>query len=220
MATRIWMQTVANTNWITNIECAYSRYLLCHNKLNTVQKNTAYCCVRKAAYQTLLRPQVEYASTIWNPYTKQGIRKAEMVQRRAVRWTLNNHSPHSSVTEMQHELAIGWRSLEQRRLVLYKIINGQVAIPLPYYFQQPTRMTSHSHPLALRQIYTSFNFYKYSFYPLAVVQWHKLPIYVVVLSTLEQFQKGSPVSWPLNAIKQKKHVFNLFLPAFHHFSTF
>ena len=27
-------------------------------------------CVREAAYQTLLRPQVKYASTIWNPYTK------------------------------------------------------------------------------------------------------------------------------------------------------
>ena len=70
-------------------------------------------CVREAAYQTLLRPQVEYASTIWSPYTKQGISKVEMVQRRAIRWTLYNYSPRSSVTEIQHEL--GWRSLEQRQ---------------------------------------------------------------------------------------------------------
>ena len=28
--------------------------------------------VHEAAYQTLMRPQVEYASTVWNPYTKQG----------------------------------------------------------------------------------------------------------------------------------------------------
>ena len=37
----------------------------------------------------------------------------------------------------------GWRSLEQKQsdarlVMLYKIINGHVAIPLPSYFQQPT----------------------------------------------------------------------------------
>ena len=45
-----------------------------------------------------------------------------------------------------------------------------VAIQLPPYFQQPSRMTRHNHPLALRQIRTSVNFYKYSFFPLIVVQ--------------------------------------------------
>ena len=149
--------------------------------------------VREAACQALLRPQVEYASTICSPYTKQDISKVEMVQRRAVRWTLHNYSPYSSVTELQHEL--GWRSLEQRRsdarlVMVCKIINGHIAITLPSYFQQPTRMTRHSHPLALRQIYTSFNFYKYSFYPLAVVLWNRLPTNVVVLPTQEQFREA------------------------------
>ena len=114
---------------------------------------------------------------VCNPYTMQGIHKVEMVQRRAIRWTMNNYSHHASVTDMQEKL--GWRSLEQRRadarmmMHMYKIINGYVAIPLPPYFQQPTRMTRHSHLLALRQIHTSFNFYKYSFFPLTVVQWNR-----------------------------------------------
>ena len=119
----------------------------------------------------LLRSHVESDSSIWSPYTKQGISKVEMVQRRAIRWTLNDYSPYS----VQYQL--GWRSLEQRRsdarlIMPYKIINGHVAVPLPSYFQQPTRMTRHSHPLALRQIHTSFDFYmyKYSFYPLVAVQ--------------------------------------------------
>ena len=71
-----------------------------------------------------------------------------MVQRRAIRWTLNNFSPYDSVSQMQ--LRLGWRSLDQRRAdarlcMLYKIIHGRVA--LPPYFQQPARMTRHSHPL-------------------------------------------------------------------------
>ena len=136
--------------------------------------------VRRAAYKSLLRPQVEYASNVWSPYTKQGINKVEMVQRRAIRWTMNNYSPHASVTDMQTQLC--WRSLEQRKadarlIVLYKIINGFVAIPLPSYFHQPTRLTRHRHP----QIHIFFNFYKYSFFPLSVVQWNRLPAEVVVL---------------------------------------
>ena len=146
--------------------------------------------VREAAHKSLIRPQVEYASTVWSPYTKKGIKKIEMVQRRSIRWTMNNYSTYDSVTDMETQLC--WRSLEQRRadarlMVLYKIIHGLVAIPLPPYFRQPLRMSRHSHPLALTQIHTSCNYYKYSFFPLSVVQWNRLPSGVVVLPTLDQF---------------------------------
>ena len=68
----------------------------------------------------------------------------------------------------------GLRSLEQRRadarvIMLFKIVHGLVAIPSPPYFEQPSRMTRHSHPLALRQLHTFVNYYKYSFFPAAVV---------------------------------------------------
>ena len=124
-----------------------------------------------------------------NLYTQSNIHKIEMVQRRAIRWTLNNYSPYESVTDMQ--LSLGWRSLEQRRAdaglcMLYKIVHGIIAIPLPPYFKQPTRMIRHSHRLALRQIHTPANFYNYSFFLLAVVQLNRLPT-DILLSTLTQF---------------------------------
>ena len=121
--------------------------------------------IREAAFKTIVPPQLEYASTVWSPHTKQDIKKIEMVQRRAVRWSLNSYSTYASATEMQNQLKL--RTLEQRRadvrvIMLFKIIHGLVAIPLPSYFEQPSRMTQHSHPLALRQIHTSANYYKYS----------------------------------------------------------
>ena len=70
--------------------------------------------------------------------------------------------------ELQQQLNL--RTLEQRRvdakvIMMFKIIHGLVAIPVPPYFEQPMRSTRHSHPLALRQIHTTANYYKFAFSP-------------------------------------------------------
>ena len=70
-------------------------------------------------------------------HTKRDINKIEMVQRRAIKWIQNSYSTYASATHMQNEL--GLRSLEQRRadarvILLFKIVHGLVAIPLPPYF--------------------------------------------------------------------------------------
>ena len=63
------------------------------------------------ACNTLVRSQVEYASSVWSPYTKENINKIDKVQRRATRWASNDYSTYSSVTDMLSNL--GWRSLEK-----------------------------------------------------------------------------------------------------------
>ena len=93
------------------------------------------------------------------------------------------------------QLRLGWRSLDERRTdarlcMLYKIIHGLVAVSSPPYFQQPTRMPHYNHPLALRQIHTLVKFYNYSFFPLTVVQWNRLPSDVVLLPTPAQFSEA------------------------------
>ena len=90
-------------------------------KRNVRTKNQS---VKEIAYKTLVRPQVEYASTVWSPYTKQNIQKIEMVQRRAARWVSNSYSYYDSVSAMLSNL--GWRSLEycgyySRLAMFYKI---------------------------------------------------------------------------------------------------
>ena len=42
--------------------------------------------IKETAYKTLVRPTVEYCSTVWDPYTTKNIKQIEMVQRRAARW--------------------------------------------------------------------------------------------------------------------------------------
>ncbi len=147
--------------------------------------------VREAAYKTLVRPQLEYASSVWDPYHQEQISKIELVQRRAARWTLNNYAPLASVSDMLSKL--GWRSLELRRCdarlaLFYKVVHGFVAIPLPSYIVQPSRFPSHSHSHYFRQVQVSRDYYKYSFFSLTIVQWNALPAFAVALPNPDTFR--------------------------------
>ena len=92
---------------------------------------------------TFVRPQLEYASSLWSPHTKRNIDKIEGVQGRAARATLNDWSgPKSTDTAnvitspspTQYSKGspssmlefLGWKPLEERRLhsklsLMYKI---------------------------------------------------------------------------------------------------
>ena len=66
--------------------------------------------IKANAYETLARPQIEYASTLWDPFTQENQTKIEMVQRRAARFACDNYKREASVTTILDEL--GWRSLK------------------------------------------------------------------------------------------------------------
>ena len=89
--------------------------------------------IKDIAYTAFVRPILEYASSVWDPYTQKSIDKLEAVQRRAARFVLNQYHNTSSVHRMLDLL--GWPSLEQHRKtsclgVMYKIYNGLVQCPI------------------------------------------------------------------------------------------
>ena len=105
---------------------------------------------------------------VWDPHTKEHISKIEMVQRRAARWAFGNFDNRASVTDMLSKL--GWRTLEQirtdaRLCLFYKIVYGLVAVPLPNYVQNNNSISRYCHSMTFRQVSTSTDYYKHSFFP-------------------------------------------------------
>jgi len=61
-------------------------------------KQYRYC------YESYVKLQLEYASTVWSSYTEENIDKLEMVQRNAAKYVLQDFSRYSSPTAMMSQL--------------------------------------------------------------------------------------------------------------------
>ena len=94
--------------------------------------------------QSLFRPQAEYATTVWSPFTKQNVQRIEIGQRRAAQRVSNRYSSYDSVSAMLSNLcrrSRQYRRYDSHLMIFYKIQYGLVAVPVPVYFECPTRNT-------------------------------------------------------------------------------
>ena len=160
------LEISSDLTWNTHIQNVTTK---AYRTLGFIRRNigTKRQGIQETAYNTLVRPQVEYASPVWSPYTQSNINKAETIQRRAARWIKNDYFSYSSVTQMLNTLC--WSSLEPKRadarLILFdKIVYGLVEIPLPSYIYHPIRTTKTMYPTHFIQIPTTTSYYKYTFF--------------------------------------------------------
>ena len=148
--------------------------------------------LKTQAYQTLVRPIVEYASPVWDPYNQNQIDKIEMVQRRAARYVCNRYHNTSSVTEMLNHLQ--WRTLYFRRIdtrlcMLYKIIHGYVLLPHQEHLTPLNRSSRLHHNQAYIIPYSKTEYHQFSFYPRTIRLWNIIPAEIVYLPNLDQFKQ-------------------------------
>ena len=171
-------------SWLPHINTIINK---ASKTLNFIKRNLYKCStsVKASAYLSLVRPLLEYASTIWDPYQRTYIQALEKIQRRAARWVTADYSRTSSVTTMLTSLQ--WPTLELRRKIsrlqlFHKAIYGSVAMSIPQYFQQTQRPTRNYHPLHLIQPQTLTSAYQQSFYPRTVKEWNSLPTSIIEIT--------------------------------------
>ena len=75
--------------------------------------------VKSAAYTSIVRPTMEYASRVWDPTNREKISNLEKVQKRAARFVFNTYTDRTPgcVTKMVESLKwMKWEKLEGERL--------------------------------------------------------------------------------------------------------
>ena len=105
-----------------------------NKKLGFLKRNLkgSPSALKRTAYLSLLRSGLEYGATIRNPHLDTQKKAIERVQNQAIRWIYDlRPREECSITQLRKDL--GLQTLEERRLqqrlaLLYKIINGEVAI--------------------------------------------------------------------------------------------
>ena len=138
-----------------------------NSALAFLRRNINHCpiSVRSHCYKSFVRPILEYASPIWAPHLQSDICAIEKIQRSAARYTMNNYSWRSSVTNMLTSL--NWPSLESRRtfcklVMFYKIINCQMEVPSISLTSMSSVIRGHSQRFRIPQ--ARINSYLFSFY--------------------------------------------------------
>jgi len=180
----------ADLSWGKHIDNTYSK---ANRTLGFLRRNLRVCSskTKELAYKALVRPVVEYASSVWDPHTNRDISKIEKIQRRAARFVLNRHRNTSSVSDMLEQLQ--WPSLQDRRrtsrlAMLYKILNGLAHVrcktlkPLP-----SSNRCRRGHSLQLQHIPCRTNYRLNSFLPRTVREWNNLSEETVQSPSLARF---------------------------------
>ena len=151
---------------------------ICFLKRNSCVHNKD---LKSVAYNTLVRPQLEYDLTVLYPHTTTDINKVEAVLRRAARWATRDYRYTSSVNVMLKDR--NWCPLDQccidsRLVIIYKVTYDLVAISASDYIARNTRISRRIHFLAYRQIQTVKDYYRLTFSPRTItIGTPSLPIY-------------------------------------------
>lgn len=146
--------------------------------------------IRKLSYLTLVRPQLEYACSIWSPHQKYLIDSLERIQNRASRFIANNYSPHSSISQIKQELSLPLLNIRRDIALLsffHKITHSSritvTGLQKPYL----TSRRLHNH-LSYSRVYGSTNAFNQSALPRAIRLWNSLPDDIASQTNFDTFR--------------------------------
>ena len=141
-------------------------------------------------YKSLVRPQLEYAVQVWNPWKNRDLEKLEKVQKRATR--LVPQCRGMSYQERLHFL--GLDSLQDRRhrgdmIMTYRIVRGLIDLERDDFFTLVgDRRNTRGHPWKLEVIRTNCAMRSHFFSNRVVGAWNRLPSDVVDAPSVSVFK--------------------------------
>ncbi|XP_077999769.1 uncharacterized protein LOC144452542 [Glandiceps talaboti] len=173
------IQLSSNLSWAQHIHQTTNK---ANSILGLLKRNLWNCSrnTKEIAYKTLVRPRLEYCSTIWDPYQKTHQEQLEKVQRRAARFVTNDYRRTTSITAILKTL--DWESLQNRRtksrlVTIFKETHGITPTNIKHLHQenQTKHNTRQTQKLNYNTIRSNKDCYHYSLYPRTIPLWNSLP---------------------------------------------
>ena len=145
--------------------------------------------VKVSCYKSLIKPILEYACVVWDPYAQKDILAIESVQRRCARFVYNNYSSYASVTNMLQNLNWPHCRNQLKAITMFKIMHQLIDIPTDtILIPAPSSYSLRGYSMKLLQPNTRVNSYLNSLFPSSIKIWNNLPNDLITCSSLDQFK--------------------------------
>jgi hypothetical protein len=168
----------SNMQWNLHIDKTVKKAF---NALSFLRRNfrKSSQSIKSLLYFTTVRPILEYAAVVWEPYRIGQKKSLERVQRRAARFVTNTYDRTVSVSSLMSQL--GWNSLEERRCkarlkCFYNVFNNLGGwSDLSTHLREPAFRGRRDHCFKVYIPMAKKDFYKYSFFVRTCRDWNSLP---------------------------------------------
>ena len=176
----------SDLSWSSHINSTYSKArkligLLYRRFYGNVDNQSLF-----ELYNILVRPHLEYASPLWDPYLIKDIAKLESVQKFALKLCFKQWGmDYQDLIELMQLPTLEDRRLYLKLCTLYKIIHGHFYFPQNIFLPKLTRCAL---LYQLQQIYARTNAFQSSFVINSVSLWNNLPQEALRAQTIHSFK--------------------------------
>ena len=169
--------TITNDlKWNTRVSNIYTK---ANRTLGFLRRNLAACPrdVKESAYKGLVRPILEFGSSVWDPQSILLQDELEKVQKRVARFVTGNYVYETgSMTGILKQLkreSLKKRRKDSRLIMLYEGLKGAASLPIQDLVPSIRRTRNH-HSLAFQIPMAGTDIYKSSFFPQTIRDWNSL----------------------------------------------